>query len=158
MTFDYETFVKEAQDRLEKLYEQKVAIEQEIGALEGAIQGFGPLLQKPYRWLGTDTGITEAITAVFKVDPSRLFSPPEIRDELLRRGVSLEQKNPMATIHQILARLVERGAVMVISTDAGRNHYKWVEGWETKKFNRPAKTPGEQLRDLKTITERHKKK
>jgi hypothetical protein len=136
MTFDYEAWLKQAQDRLEALYQYKVAIESEISRLEAGIKGFAPLVNQPTLWYGPDVGITDAVSAVLQSQPSRTFTATEIRDELLTRGVSLEQQNPMATIHQVLARLVERGAVIVTTHEAARNRYKWVEGWEAKKYRR----------------------
>jgi hypothetical protein len=141
MNFDYESWLKTAQDRLEFLYQQKVAIENEITQLEAGIKGFAPLVNQPSLWQGPGVGITDAITNVMKSKPSRLFSATEVRDEIVRLGVSLEQKNPMATIHQVLARLVERGAVTITAHDAGRNRYKWVEGWEIEKFRRGKRRP-----------------
>jgi hypothetical protein len=136
MTFDYEAWLKTAQDRLEFLYGQKVAIETEITQLEAGIKGFAPLVNQATLWQGPGVGITDAVTNVLKSNQSRLFSAIEVRNELLRLGVSLEQKNPMATIHQVLARLVERGIVTITTHEAGRNRYKWVEGWEGRKLRR----------------------
>jgi hypothetical protein len=143
MAFDYEGWLKTAQDRLESLYEQKSALESEISALEAGIKGFAPLVDQPALWRGPDVGITEAVSDVLKADASRLFSAVEVRDELLNRGVSLSQKNPLATIYQVLARLAERGAVIISAHEAGKNRYKWVVGWEVKKFRRNQKRPSE---------------
>ena len=127
MTFDYESWIKAAEERLETLYEQKEQIEEEIGNLEKGIEGFSPLLKRPTRWLGSDTGITEAVTAVLKSEFTRLFTPPEIRDKLLAQGVPLNQKNPLATIHQVLSRLVNREIVKVVTIEPGRNRYQWAD-------------------------------
>jgi len=40
-------------------------------------------------------------------------------------GVKLTQKNAMATIHQILSRLVEKGVVKV-QIIKGKNYYRWI--------------------------------
>lgn len=124
MTFDYEGWMKAAQGRLEQLYQQKTSIESEISKLEEAIKGFAPLVKNPYKWLGPQTGITDAIRTVLKGDPTRAFTATEIRDELLRQGMALKQKNPMATIHQVLSRLVGN-EVRIYSHEPGRNRYKW---------------------------------
>jgi hypothetical protein len=139
MTFDYESWLKTAQDRLEALYQQKTSIESEITLLEEGIQGFAPLVNQP-RWQSPDVGITEAVTSLLKSDTSRVFAAIEVRDELLEHGVSLNQRNPLATIYQVLARLAEKGAVIVTTHEAGRNRYKWVEGWELKKYRESRKT------------------
>ena len=130
MSFDYEGWLKGAQDRLETLYQQKTAIESEISLLERGIKGFAPLVNQPTLWYGPESGITEAVRAVLKSDPSRLYSAPEIRDELIRRGVALNQQNPMATIHQVLARLVSKGTAKIYPLEPGRNHYQWSENAE----------------------------
>jgi hypothetical protein len=138
MTFDYESWLAKAQKRLETLYEQKTAIESEISALEKGIKGFAPLVNQPALWHGPDAGITDAVKSVLKSSESRMWSAVSVRDELLENGVSLNQKNPLATIYQVLARLVEQGAAIIYERE-GRNFYKWVVGWEAKKYLRPEK-------------------
>lgn len=123
MTFDYESWIQQAKDRLEVLYQQREAINEEIANLERGIKGFAPLVKS--LWIGPSTGITDSIRQVFKTDPQRVFSPTEIRNELLKRGVELKQENPMATIHQVLARLREQGDVEPYVTE-GRPRYKWA--------------------------------
>jgi len=126
MTFDYEAWLKAAQDRLETLYQQKAAIENEISALEHGIRGFAPLVNQPSLWFGPEAGITDAVRAVLKTDPSRVFTATEVRNELVKRGILLKQQNPMATIHQVLARLVSKGAAEIFTQEPGRNRYKWA--------------------------------
>ncbi|HTC95965.1 MAG TPA: hypothetical protein VK699_21160 [Terriglobales bacterium] len=126
MTFDYEAWLKTAQDRLETLYQQKTAIENEISALEHGIKGFAPLVNQPSLWFGPEAGITDAVRAVLKTDPSRIFTATEVRNELVKRGILLRQQNPMATIHQVLARLVSKGTAKIFTYEPGRNCYKWA--------------------------------
>jgi|SRR5579859_1858175 len=126
MTFDYEEWLKAANGRLETLYKQKATIESEISKLERAIQGFAPLVKNPSKWFGPETGITDAVRGVLKSDIHRIFTATEIRNELLMRGVPLKQKNPLATIHQILARLVDNEEAVVNTHEPGRNRYKWI--------------------------------
>lgn len=123
MNFDYDIWIKQAKDRLALLYDQRDAISNEIAALERGIEGFQPLAKAA--WIGPDAGITESIRKVVSSNPSRLFSPVEIRRELLEHGVRLTQKNSMATIHQVLSRLVERGVVKV-HISKGKNLYQWI--------------------------------
>jgi hypothetical protein len=136
MKFDYESWLKTAQDRLEALYHQKSAIETEISALEEGIKGFAPLVNQPALWRGPDVGITDAVSNILKAEPNKLFSAIDVRDELVKRGAGLSQKNPLATIYQVLARLVEKGAVIIMAHEPGKNRYKWVQGWEVKKYRR----------------------
>jgi hypothetical protein len=127
MTFDYEGWLKTAEDRLELLYEQKTEIEEEIARLEEGINGFAPLVKRPYdrKWLGRDTGITDAVREIFKADHNRVFAPTDIKHELLQRGVALTQKNPMATIHQVLSRLADKGTIKPSTWESGRTRYQW---------------------------------
>jgi len=127
MTFDYEGWLKAAQGRLENLYEQKAAIESEISKLEKAIQGFMPLVKQPSKWFGPAAGLTDGVREVFKSAPARHFTAIDIRNELVRRGMTLKQKNPMASIHQILSRLVDDGKVEIHTHEPGRNRYRWKE-------------------------------
>jgi hypothetical protein len=136
VTFDYEGWLAKAQARLETLYQQKAAIENEISGLEKGIKGFAPLVNQPSLWRGPDTGITDAVKSVFQKDESRLYSAIDIRNDLLESGVALTQKNPLSTIYQVLSRLAEQGAVLPYDME-GRTLYKWVVGWEAKKYLRP---------------------
>jgi len=123
MNFDYEVWIKQAKDRLALLYEQRDAITNEIAALERGIEGFQPLAKSA--WIGPSAGITESIRKVLSSEPHRLFSPVGIRDELLVQGVFLKQKNAMATIHQVLSRLVDKDLVKVRLYN-GKNTYRWI--------------------------------
>lgn len=123
MTFDYDSWITQARERLELLYDQKNALENEISALEKGIEGFLPLTK--HAWLGPTAGMTDSIIKVLSSDPHRVFSAIEIRNQLINKGLSLEQKNPMANIHQILARLTEKGWVKP-HIEAGKNRYRWI--------------------------------
>jgi len=140
VTFDYESWLARAQRRLETLYEHKSAIENEISALESGIKGFAPLVNQPALWQGPDTGITDAVKSVLRSDESRMWSATQVRDELLERGISLTQKNPLSTIYQVLARLVDQGGAIIYERE-GKNLYKWVVGWEAKKYLRESTKP-----------------
>jgi hypothetical protein len=125
MTFDYDSWLRAVRDRLEVLYREKVAIEDEISKLERGIEGFVPLAPSASAIRWPAKGVTEATRVVLKGDPNGIFSPTQIRDELLGHGVPLRQKNPMATIHQVLARLVQNGEVTVHIFN-GKNGYRWI--------------------------------
>src|ERR1700682_2768770 len=123
MTFNYESWIKQAKDRLALLYEQKNALDNEIASLERGIEGFLPLAKGA--WLGPSAGITESIRTLMSSKPNTLFTPVNIRDGLVLKGVALKQKNAMATIHQVLSRLVWKDVVKV-TVDKGKNYYRWV--------------------------------
>lgn len=126
MNFDYEAWLQQAQDRLEELYRQRDAIESEIADLQRGIEGFTPLVRKFPPWdrhVAESIGITSAVTKVFSDEPGRCYSATQVRDELLKRGVKLDQKNPLATIHQIISRLEERRTIKAHNFDGRRLHY-----------------------------------
>jgi hypothetical protein len=124
-SFDYESWINQARERLGLLYEQRDAITNEIAALERGIEGFLPLAKSA--WIGPSAGITESVRKILSTAPSRVFAPTEIRDQLLAQGVKLEQKNSMATIHQVLSRLVKSDLIKV-DIDNGKNRYRWIGG------------------------------
>lgn len=123
MSFDYESWIGQAKDRLESLYEQREALNREIDLLERGIQDFLPLTQAA--WLGASAGITESVVMVMRQQSHRLFSVPEIRDALVNYGLPMEQKNPLATLHQIIIRLRQKGLIDV-TLEAGKNRYRWI--------------------------------
>lgn len=138
MTFDYEAWIKQARNRLEVLYQQREAITNEISRLECGLEGFEPLAKAA--WIGPAAGVTESIRLILRETPRRLFSPTQIRDELIAKGVRMQQKNPMATIHQVLARLVEKEMVKVTIRN-GTNQYRWVgEGGRDDVMKQPTKS------------------
>lgn len=131
MPFSYEKWIRQAKDRLELLYRQREQISAEISGLEKGIEGFKPLVKS--LWASPDAGLTESIRVVFRSNPARLFSPVSIRQELMARGFTLQQQNPMAAIHQTLARLSRRQEVKLHLLD-GQTRYQHAE---------PPATPGE---------------
>jgi hypothetical protein len=123
MTLDYEAWLKQAQDRLEALYEQRGAIDDEIAALQRGIEGFSPLVRKYAPWSQETVGITESVTQVFKDSPKQMLSPRHVRDCLLSKGIQLTQQNPLATIHQTISRLVARGVIKGYTVDGRMLYY-----------------------------------
>jgi len=124
MTFDYESWLKQAQDQLEALYQKRLEIDREIADLQRGIEAFTPLVKKYPPWDSVASkGITQAIKQVFTDHPNKCFSPTAIRDELIARKAKLEQQNPLATIHQIISRLEDRGFIKPLNSDGRRLHY-----------------------------------
>ncbi len=125
MALDYKIWLKTAQDRLEELKETRNEINKEIGKLEAGIKAFSPLIEEgPPQPVGTEMGLTEAIRQIFIESNRSPLAPTGIRDELLRRGFALEQENPLAGIHQILARLVDRHFAEKVRHQ-GKTYYRW---------------------------------
>jgi len=133
MAFDYQSWLKAAEGRLLQLRQQRANIDEEIAMLEAGLKGFAPLVETVSTWEGPDAGLTESIRQIFKENP-KFWSPTEIRDELINRGVKLIQRNPMAAIHQILARLTDKEIRRV--DVAGKAKYQTRLG-ESKSDTRP---------------------
>lgn len=124
MTFDYESWLKQAQERLEALYEHRAQLDREIADLQRGIEGFTPLVKKYPPWDHAESrGITDAVVQVFKDNPGQCYGPTDVRDELLERKVKLTQQNPLATIHQILSRLENRGFIKPMNQSGRRLYY-----------------------------------
>ena len=144
MAIDYAAWSQQARERLAFLHEERDRIDQEIALLEGALPALNPL--SAAIWSREDAGLTESIRQVLRGETNQLFSPPEIRDELVRRRFPLNQRNPMAVIHQILSRLVSRGEVQSTVIE-GRTRYR----------NAQPKAPEHKVGDL-VIVSAHKRK
>ena len=123
-TFDLEAWLQQGKDRLEQLYNERERIDREIALLKGALADLQPLSRGTGS--GANPGLIKSMRLLFRSETNRLFSPTEIRDELLKQGLSLRQRNPMAAIHQTLARLLTNKEVRVHVTD-GRTLYQHEE-------------------------------
>ena len=108
MRFDYELWLKQAQDRLEELHQRRAAIDEEIAVLQQGIEGFSPLVKKASTWNQDSIGITEALTRVFIRNPARRYGPTDVRDAL------------------VISRLAVRGVIKPITKD-GRTLYYYPE-------------------------------
>ena len=126
MKFDYELWLKQAQDRLEELHQRRAAIDEEIAVLQQGIEGFSPLVKKASSWNQDSIGITKALTRVFMRNPARRYGPTDVRDALVNDGIKLKQRNPLAAIHQVVSRLAVRGVIKPITKD-GRTLYYYPE-------------------------------
>lgn len=72
-------------------------------------------------------GITEAVRAAMTESPETL-SPVDIKERVLQIAPAVAgHKNPMASIHAVLRRLVDSGeVVMAVFTETGRTVYGWI--------------------------------
>jgi hypothetical protein len=102
------------------LLQQREALDQKIKALDDAIK----ILETVYRPVGDDPlatltngftgadipdlGLTSAVERVLMELPGLPFPPTRVRDTLVSRRFKLSGDNPMASIHQVLKRLVAR--------------------------------------------------
>lgn len=122
MAFDYQSWIGQAKARLVQLEQQRTAIDTEISKLKRILGEVTPLTEESTAWEGPDAGITESMRQIFRTD-ARLWGATAIRDELINRGIAMNQQNPMATIHQVLARLEKEGLIRRVDV-AGKAKYQ----------------------------------
>jgi len=77
--------------------------------------------------------LADAIRAVLKNNPQRSMSPVEVRDSLTAIGYETSKhKNPLASIHSVLKRLVESGdANSKEAKDGSGTRYWWIRKADT---------------------------
>jgi hypothetical protein len=124
MAFDYKSWLKQAEDRLAYLHQQRYLIDAEIFQLQRGIASFKPLAEDLEAWRGMDVGFTQAVRDIVSVFPTNGVAATAIRDEMVNRGVKLEQANPLAAIHQTLARLMEKEEIEEIPQATGKPKYR----------------------------------
>jgi hypothetical protein len=121
---DYTLWLKQAEDRLTYLKQQQEVIAAEIAKLEQGIASFKPLVAEPGAWGGVEVGFTQAVREIIGVHPVYGVTATAIRDEMVNRGVKLEQANPLAAIHQVLARLLDRIEIEELPQPEGKPRYR----------------------------------
>jgi hypothetical protein len=134
----YKDLFNQAQADLEKLMEEREALDRKISKVKQAILGLAPLAEMANRnvleniveqmlW-GPEfaaMGITDAIREILKTSEKPL-TPMEVRERLLQTKPSVkEQVNLMASIHTVLKRLVPKEATKDTNAD-GDITYAWV--------------------------------
>jgi hypothetical protein len=71
----------------------------------------------------SDIGITEATLVVIR-GADEPMAPTQVRDELRRIGYDIDSfSNPMASLHQVLKRLEEKGEIWAEKTQDGKKAY-----------------------------------
>jgi len=89
----------------------------------GTLCGIDPIKEHPELFPESaepETGFTDAVRRVFQNIPEgrRLYSARNVRDSLKEAGFPLENyKNPLASIHTILKRLVKKGEIDRVVTE-----------------------------------------
>src|SRR5258708_6399628 len=72
------------------------------------------------------TGITDAVRSVLRSHAAHPpLRPTNIRDSLIKMGVKLSYKNPLAVIGSTLKRLEEAGEIRKIEGEGG-TRYSWI--------------------------------
>jgi hypothetical protein len=117
-----------------ELTRQKVEIERRLVALLNA----KTLLEKVYTPLtpiptieqfleAADVGITDAVRGAFRLCAERKMTATQIRDIVASHGFGLEKyRNAMATIHQVISRLVESKEVDGPFPQGNEKVFQWA--------------------------------
>lgn len=135
MTIDYKAWYAAAKEELEKLQQERAALEQkradydkQIAALTWTVNGLAPLVGEeplpppPGAVPIPPAGITDSIREVLN-QAEKPLSASEIRDQLRDLGFdTASYSNVLATIHTILRRLREAGEIeSSVAKVAGRD-------------------------------------
>jgi hypothetical protein len=128
MAFDYTAWLKTAEDRLSLLKRERAVLDEEIAKLETGLRAFAPLSDgASARAKGSvKENLTEAVRRIFVDCPNTALAPTGIREDLRLRGFVLDQENPLAVIHQILARLKEKKFIEPVDYQ-GKTYYRLVK-------------------------------
>ena len=118
------------------LEERLDAADRRIFRLREGAMGIGALLGR-YRLgeefpdlfpdrIDPDKGLTDAVRDLLKSHHPYSHTPVQIRDGLKEKGYGISKhKNPLASIHTVLKRLVEKGEIREGNRD-GRTVYIWT--------------------------------
>ncbi|HEV2705331.1 MAG TPA: hypothetical protein VGV59_05370 [Pyrinomonadaceae bacterium] len=137
----YQDALRTATDELSELMEQReelqsrlYQIQHRINVLRDGIFGLCTMVgEDPYttrpELFGNDeaapeVGFTDAVRAVLR-NSGKFLTPVDVRDELRRTGFDVDKyRNPLASIHQILRRLVKSDEVET-NEDEEKKVYRW---------------------------------
>jgi len=107
-------------DLLEQL-QKRDDLEQKIRKLKQTVKALGELCGAPAEELDklllaegfaidAKPGFTESMRRLFRIRQTAL-SPTEIRDDLMKMGVGVDQVNLLSSIHTVLRRMAEAGEI-----------------------------------------------
>lgn len=101
-------------------------------------------------------GITEAVRSVLR-DSKDMLTPIKIRDEVYDINPTIAgHKNPLASIHAVLRRLVDANQIIIGTDEDGKTSYGWVDCDDfEERLNRWVSNPEEMIKRIKA---RKKKK
>ena len=128
--------LESSQAELEQLLKQRAELDRKIDVVRQAIKIFEPVYAEfPTLGVGNSLvwaldemghlGITAAIERVLMTHPNSPLPPTVIRDLLVEAKFNLVGDNPLASIHQVLKRLVSRKGPFVVEELDGQTVYKY---------------------------------
>lgn len=124
--------LKHQRDAVLAVFDTRIAaVEQAIKILE-PVYSVLPIAAIPV--LDESVGITEAIERALRKYPGKLLPPTSVRNALFEMGFKVAGNNPMASVHQVLKRLVARaGSPYVHEQVDGQTQYKFDPSREAAK-------------------------
>jgi hypothetical protein len=103
-------FLRKREQLDQKIHKLKQSLTP-LGELCGADPGeIDKLLLTHGLAVASQLGFTDAMRRLFRIHRTPL-SPPEIRHDLLKIGISQDQVNLLSSIHTVLRRMVEAGEI-----------------------------------------------
>lgn len=153
--------LRETSNRRHELVSDLASLDDEIHKLRQGIFGLLALIESEseYDHIRRDypqlfeqvvdprLGLTEAIRQMMKTDV-KFYSPTEVRDAVVRRTTALDShKNPLASVHTTLKRLVDADEVITAIDNDGKTTYGYI-GDEKSRKKLAAFLPKEDADDL----------
>jgi hypothetical protein len=106
--------LRDIEEKLKNRFAQRDALDREICDLQEAKRLLSPYFDAPVTtaietsFNPPDMGITDAVREAVRLSGSRMLTAIQIRDIVASRGFDLSKyNNAMATVHQIIKRLVD---------------------------------------------------
>lgn len=123
----FEQSLKLAKQRRDELLRKREETDKELAQQNKVVASLSEILG---RGSSMDVGITEATTVVFSATTGKAFLPTEVRDELRDMGYDIDSfKNPLASLHQVLKRLIDKGVIEEAPKSQcpdGKKRYRYV--------------------------------
>jgi hypothetical protein len=127
--------LKRQRDAVAAVFDAKIAVvEQTVKLLEPV---YAPMSNLTVPLLDDSVGITEAIETALRKYAGKPLAPTAVRDVLSEMKFKINGDNPMASVHQVLKRLIARSSSPYISEQVdGQTMYKFDPAKESVKTRR----------------------
>ena len=130
--------VRQAEEELRQLLQQRVEVMRRIGTIKQTIAGLANLFGDEVlsedllelldrKSSGRQPGFTKACRTIL-METNRAVSARDVCDRLRQKAPSLlaRHKDPMASVTTVLNRLVSYGESAAVSLENGRRAWRWV--------------------------------
>jgi hypothetical protein len=129
--------------RLRDLLSKRTEIDREVSALQEARDILMRVSEQPLQSIPSieefieagDVGITDAVRGALRLNYPNRLTALQIRNVVESHGFALKKyRNAMATIHQVLKRLVEDSKQVAVSVEGDEKFFQWIERPKTAGF------------------------